>query len=91
MTRTLLCAALCFAAALLAPVARAQSDLRVSDDRHFVVTKGGAPFFWLGDTAWELFHRLSRTEADAYLQRRAKQGFTVHQKRWSRTSSAHVY
>ena len=70
---------LCFVVALLAPVARAQSDLRVSDDRHHVVTKGGAPFFWLGDTAWELFHRLSRTEADAYLQRRAKQGFTVIQ------------
>ncbi|GAC1588379.1 MAG: hypothetical protein NVS3B8_02310 [Chitinophagaceae bacterium] len=33
----------------------------------------------MGDTAWELFHRLSRAEADAYLERRSQQGFTVIQ------------
>ncbi len=70
---------LCLAAALLVPRAQAQSDLRVSDDRHHLVTTDGKPFFWLGDTAWELFHRLSRDEADMYLQHRAKQGFTVIQ------------
>ena len=37
------------------------------------------PFFWLGDTAWELFHRLNREEATMYLKRRAEQGFTVIQ------------
>ena len=35
--------------------------------------------FYLGDTAWELFHRLNREEADFYLQTRAAQGFTVIQ------------
>ena len=70
---------LCLAAALLAPGAKAQSDLRVSDDRHYLVTAAGKPFFWLGDTAWELFHRLSRDEADTYLRHRAGQGFTVIQ------------
>lgn len=30
--------------------------LRVSDNRHFLVTRDGQPFFWLGDTGWELFH-----------------------------------
>ena len=39
----------------------------------------GRPFFWLGDTAWELFHRLNREEADEYLALRAKQGYTVIQ------------
>lgn len=29
----------------------------------------GEPFFWLGDTGWELFQRLNREEADLYLQR----------------------
>lgn len=33
--------------------------------------------FFLGDTAWELIHRLTRGEADHYFRRRADQGFTV--------------
>jgi hypothetical protein len=53
--------------------------LRVSENRRFLVTAEGRPFFWLGDTAWELFHRLNREEADQYLRRRAAQGFTVIQ------------
>lgn len=39
----------------------------------------GTPFFWLGDTAWELFHRLDREEATKYLKNRAEKGFTVIQ------------
>ena len=39
----------------------------------------GALFFWLGDTAWELFHRTTRKEADLYLENRAAKGFTVIQ------------
>ena len=50
----------------------------VPDKRH--ITRGdGKPFFWLGDTAWELFHRLNREEADYYLKNRADKGFTVIQ------------
>ena len=41
--------------------------------------KDDKPFFWLGDTAWELFHRLDSIQADQYLKRRAEQGFTVIQ------------
>jgi len=37
------------------------------------------PFFYLGDTAWEIFHSLSREEADFYLEERARQGFNVIQ------------
>ena len=48
------------------------SQLKVSADKHYLLTTSGKPFFWLGDTAWELFHRLSREEADLYLQDRAK-------------------
>jgi len=39
----------------------------------------GTPFFYLGDTAWELFHRLNREDADQYLTDRAKKGYTVIQ------------
>jgi len=54
-------------------------QLRVSDNRRYLVHSDGRPFFWLGDTAWELFHRLDREEADFYLRTRAEQGFTLIQ------------
>jgi hypothetical protein len=53
--------------------------LRVSGNHRFLVTSDGRPFFWLADTAWELFHRQTHEDADRYLQRRAAQGFTVIQ------------
>ena len=53
--------------------------LRVSDNQRFLQTVDGQPFFWLADTAWELFHRASREEAIRYLDTRAAQGFTVIQ------------
>ncbi len=53
--------------------------LKVSDDHRFLVTAEGQPFFWLGDTAWELFHRLNREEAERYLQNRAERRFTIIQ------------
>jgi hypothetical protein len=53
--------------------------LRVSDNKRYLVTSVGRPFFWLGDTAWELFHRLGRDDAERYLQNRAKLHFTVIQ------------
>jgi hypothetical protein len=55
------------------------TQLMISKDKHHLVKKDGTPFFWLGDTAWELFHRLTREEAREYLQNRADKGFTVIQ------------
>lgn len=46
---------------------------------HRYLLKNGKPFYWLGDTGWELFHRLSKEEANEYLKKRAEQGFTVIQ------------
>lgn len=31
--------------------------LRVADNQHYLEFDDGTPFFYLGDTAWELFHR----------------------------------
>lgn len=53
--------------------------LKVSDDGRWLVRADGRPFFYLGDTAWELFHRLNRKEVDLYLRDCAKKGFTVIQ------------
>lgn len=58
---------------------QAAPALKLSENRRFIVRQDGQPFFYLGDTAWELFHRLNREEADRYLANRAEKGFTVIQ------------
>ena len=69
-------ALLCIAAIELSA---AQPRLKVSENKRFLVHEDGRHFFYLGDTAWELFHRLNREQADAYLEDRARKGFTVIQ------------
>lgn len=53
--------------------------LTVSRNGRYLMHPDGKPFLWLGDTGWELFHRLTREEADDYLSTRAKQGYSVIQ------------
>jgi hypothetical protein len=53
--------------------------LRVAESGRFLEQVNGRPFFYLGDTAWELFHRLDREQASVYLEDRAAKGFTVIQ------------
>lgn len=53
--------------------------LKVSANQRFLVTAEGKPFFYLADTAWELFHRLNRKEAVQYLDKRASQKYTAIQ------------
>ena len=55
------------------------NDLKIRQDGRYIVKEDNSPFFWLGDTAWELIHRLDREEIDAYLEDRAEKGFTVVQ------------
>ena len=60
--------------------------LRISPDRRQLCHSDGTPFFWLGDTAWEIATRM-RFDAEStdgrgiewYLRTRAKQGFNVIQ------------
>jgi Protein of unknown function (DUF4038) len=56
----------------------ASAQFAISSNHRYLL-KDGKPFFWLGDTGWELFHRLTREEAEQYFKRRAEQGFTVIQ------------
>lgn len=53
--------------------------IQVSENKRFLVTADGKPFFYLGDTGWELFHRLDRKHAVQYLDTRARQGYNVIQ------------
>ena len=54
-------------------------QLQVSDNKRFLQTADGKPFFWMGDTGWLLPERLTREEADGYLMRAADAGFNVVQ------------
>lgn len=54
-------------------------SLRVSPNGRYLEYGNGKPFLYLGDTAWELFHKLDREEAVEYLENRAQKGFTVIQ------------
>jgi hypothetical protein len=54
-------------------------DLRVAANGRYLEWDDGTPFFYLADTAWQLFHRLNREQADLYLGNRASKGFTVIQ------------
>jgi hypothetical protein len=66
-------------AGAVAATSPALPRLKVSDNHRFLVTEDGRPFFWLGDTAWQIFHRLNREEAERYLDHRAANGFNVIQ------------
>jgi Protein of unknown function (DUF4038)/Putative collagen-binding domain of a collagenase len=55
------------------------ASLKVAANGHFLEQVDGKPFFYLGDTAWELFHRLNREEVVHYLDIRQQQGMNVVQ------------
>ena len=52
---------------------------KVSANGRFLLDQNEKPFFWLADTAWELFHRCTREDADFYLRNRAAKKFNVIQ------------
>lgn len=54
-----------------------QTALSVSANDRFIVrhVARDEPFYYLGDTAWELFHRLDLAEAELFLRNRAQKGF----------------
>lgn len=70
---------LVFCCCLILMMTSQAQPVRVSENGRYLVNEDGSPFFYLGDTAWELFHRLNREEADLYLSNRAAKGFTVIQ------------
>lgn len=57
----------------------ADGMLVISENKRYLQHLNGEPFFYLGETAWELFHRLSYTEAESFLENRRQKGFTVIQ------------
>jgi hypothetical protein len=70
------------------------SRLRVSTDGRYLEREASTPgvarpFFWLGDTAWNLMAQLDGDETRRYLDDRAAKGFTVvqtHLPTWTMTT-----
>ena len=52
--------------------------LKVSENRRFLVTEDGSPFFWMADTAWCL-RKITPGDIDLYLANRAQHRFNVVQ------------
>ncbi len=71
--------AACALPLLFCEAASAADRLKISVDGRHIERQDGRAFFYLGDTAWQLFHRLNREETDLYLENRARKGFTVIQ------------
>lgn len=57
----------------------ANTNIRISGNNRYFVDANGKPFFWQGDTEWELFHLFSLADAKELLSDRHKQGFSVIQ------------
>lgn len=53
--------------------------LRVSSNNHYLQTATGRHVFYFADTAWSLFKKLNRADAEAYLQDVAAKGFNAVQ------------
>jgi len=53
--------------------------LVIDESGHFLTTEDGRPFFWLGDTGWQLFSKLDREEVIRYFKDRKDKKFNVIQ------------
>lgn len=56
-----------------------EGPIKIHSGNRYLTTADGQPFFWMADTAWELFHRLDEKQAISYLDFRKEQGFNVVQ------------
>jgi hypothetical protein len=59
--------------------------LQVSENGRFLITSEAKPFFWMGDTAWQIFQKASREDSSQqpsvknYFESRQRNGFNVVQ------------
>jgi hypothetical protein len=60
-------------------VTSSYGQIKVSPDGHSLQYQNGRPFFWLGDTGWEMLNRLTEKEISMYLENRRQKGFNVIQ------------
>lgn len=70
---------LCLILGMTAYAQDSRGSLQVTPNGRYLQYADGTPFFWLGDTGWELFHRLTLEEIEKYLDNRQAKGFNVIQ------------
>ena len=51
----------------------------MTSDGHYLVHEDGTPFFFMADTAWQLFTRVNKENTEMYLENRRQKGYTVIQ------------
>ncbi len=54
-------------------------SIKESPNGRYFVDQNDEPFFWLGDTQWELFRLFSTEDAEHILENRKNKGFSVIQ------------
>jgi len=85
IVRTVGFVTICCAGLLVARAGAELPRLQVSRNGRFLVTEDGKPFFWLGDTAWRMVNKASRSNTSSqpsllrYFDSRAAKGFNVIQ------------
>ena len=52
-------------------------NLKIHKSGHFLIREDREPFFWLGDTAWELFPKRDRNEDLRCWEERKGKHFTA--------------
>jgi hypothetical protein len=56
-----------------------KNRMSVSENGHYLIDTDGNPFYWIGDTGWAMFQRLTREQIDQYLDDRCEKGFNLIQ------------
>jgi hypothetical protein len=79
MKRSLLIIIICVFSISITYGQHKASRLKVSPNDHYLQYEDGTPFFWLGDTGWDLFKKLKKDEIEKYLENRRQKGFNVIQ------------
>jgi hypothetical protein len=54
-------------------------DIRISEDKRYLIYEDGSPFLWIGDTGWNAIYNSTMEEWKIYVDARAAQRFTVIQ------------
>ena len=63
----------------LAAQTSVHGPVKVHPEKRYLQYQDGTPFFYLGDTSWELFHRQNLDDTRMYLTDRSMKGFNVIQ------------
>lgn len=56
-----------------------QFPLKIAENNRYLTDQNNVPFYWLGDTEWDIFRDFTLTDAEALLEDRAEKGFSVIQ------------